>query len=197
MVNEFKEKLKKLENRVSELLKEMKIKFDVDTFLHFDKLNIKHIDISNFEIKILASENYQDESKLVEKINRQGLEVLGFKKKNTRHNIFFLSASKVQSLEKDILEKIFKNAYELYNLFYRYKALREEINTTFELKFLNHRVCLFLSLVDNEYFLEKQQKYDEFDEYFIFQDFINELYNKDRFIELERNSILSNKEIKD
>lgn len=65
------------------------------------------------------------------------------------------------------------------------------------MKFLNHRVCLFLSLVDNEYFLEKQQKYDEFDEYFIFQDFINELYNKDRFIEFERNSILSNKEIKD
>lgn len=191
MIKDFKNKISKIEDRVSELLTEMKIKFDVDTFLHFDKLNIKHIDISNFEIKILASENFEDESKLVEKINRQGVQVLGHKKKNTRHNIFFLSSSKVNSLELEVLEKTFKSAYELYSLFYRYKALREEINTTFELRFLNHQTCLFLSLVNEEYFLEKQQNYSDFNEYLEFQSYIRELNQKDRDIEIERSNILS------
>ena len=40
MIKDFKNKISKIEDRVSELLTEMKIKFDVDTFLHFDKLNI-------------------------------------------------------------------------------------------------------------------------------------------------------------
>ncbi len=191
MIKDFKNKISKIEDRVSELLTEMKIKFDVDTFLHFDKLNIKHIDISNFEIKILASENFEDESKLVEKTNRQGVQVLGYKKKNTRHNIFFLSSSKVNSLELEVLEKTFKSAYELYSLFYRYKALREEINTTFELRFLNHQTCLFLSLVNEEYFLEKQQNYSDFNEYLEFQSYIRELNQKDRDIEIERSNILS------
>ncbi len=191
MIKDFKNKISKIEDRVSELLTEMKIKFDVDTFLHFDKLNIKHIDISNFEIKILASENFEDESKLVEKTNRQGVQVLGYKKKNTRHNIFFLSSSKVKSLELEVLEKTFKSAYELYSLFYRYKALREEINTTFELRFLNHQTCLFLSLVNEEYFLEKQQNYSDFNEYLEFQSYIRELNQKDRDIEIERSNILS------
>lgn len=193
MIKDFKNKISKIEDRVSELLTEMKIKFDVDTFLHFDKLNIKHIDISNFEIKILASENFEDESKLVEKTNRQGVQVLGYKKKNTRHNIFFLSSSKVNSLELEVLEKTFKSAYELYSLFYRYKALREEINTTFELRFLNHQTCLFLSLVNEEYFLEKQQNYSDFNEYLEFQSYIRELNQKDRDIEIERNNLLSSK----
>ncbi|MGJ0317972.1 hypothetical protein NG767_04375 [Aliarcobacter cryaerophilus] len=193
MIKDFKNKISKIEDRVSELLTEMKIKFDVDTFLHFDKLNIKHIDISNFEIKILASENFEDESKLVEKTNRQGVQVLGYKKKNTRHNIFFLSSSKVNSLELEVLEKTFKSAYELYSLFYRYKALREEINTTFELRFLNHQSCLFLSLVNKEYFLEKQQNYSDFNEYLEFQSYIRELNQKDRDIEIERNNLLSSK----
>ena len=88
-------------------------------------------------------------------------------------------------------EKTFKSAYELYSLFYRYKALREEINTTFELRFLNHQTCLFLSLVNEEYFLEKQQNYSDFNEYLEFQSYIRELNQKDRDIEIERSNILS------
>lgn len=191
MIEEYKNKLKEIEDKVFLLLKDMKIKFDVNTFLHFDALNVKPIDMFNFEIKILASENYTDMSEYVEKINRQGIKTEGYKNKNTRHNIFFISATKVRNLKKEDLEEKISNAMELVFLYQRYKALREEIKSTFELRFSKQRIYLYLSLLDREYFEEKASSRDDFKEYLDFEKFICELKDKDSNIKITRDEFLS------
>lgn len=195
-IEEYRIKLKEIEDRTAFLLKEIKSKFDVATFLNFDALNIKSIDIVNFEIKILASENYIDESELVEKKNRQGFTVEAPKSKNTRHNIFFMSSTKVKKLTEEKIEELeekITNIMELVFLYNRYKALRDEIESEFDLRFSKQQVYLHLCSVNKEYFDKKAFARDDFRDYLDFSKFVNELRDKDTLLKVSRNSILSNR----
>lgn len=195
-IEEYRFKLKEIEDRTSFLLKEIKSKFDVATFLNFDALNVKPIDIVNFEIKILASENYTDENELVEKKNRQGFTVEAPKSKNTRHNIFFMSSTKVRKLAEEKIEELeekISNIMELVFLYNRYKALRDEIDSEFDLRFSKQQMYLHLGSVNKEYFDKKAFARDDFRDYLDFSKFIIELKEKDTLLKVSRNSILSNR----
>ncbi len=193
-IEEYRTKLKELEDRVSFLLKESNSKFDAATFLNFDALNVKTININNFEIKILASENYSNKMELVEKKTRQGFIVEAPKSKNTRHNIFFMSSEKVKKLTKEKIEELeekISNAFELVFLFKRYKALRKEIDSEFELRFSKQRTYTYLKLVANEFFEEKARSRDDYREYDEFSMFVQKLEEKDDEITTKRNNELS------
>lgn len=195
-IEEYRTKLKELEDRVSFLLKEINSKFDTETFLNFDALNVKNIDMNNFEIKILASENYSNKLELVEKKTRQGFIVEAPKSKNTRHNIFFMSSEKVKKLTKEKIEELeekISNAFELVFLFKRYKALRKEIDSEFELRFSKQETYLYLRLIASEYFNEKAFARDDYRDYIDFSAFVKELKKKDDEITTKRNNDLSKK----
>jgi hypothetical protein len=193
-IEEYRTKLKELEDRVSFLLKESNSKFDAATFLNFDALNVKTININNFEIKILASENYSNKRELVEIKTRQGFVMKAHKSKNTRHNIFFMSSEKVKKLTKEKIEELeekISNAFELVFLFKRYKALRKEIDSEFDLRFSKQETYLYLRLVASEHFDEKARSRDDYRDYLDFSDFIQELKEKDDEITTKRNNELS------
>ncbi|MEA2019311.1 MAG: hypothetical protein U9N59_12765 [Campylobacterota bacterium] len=193
MIDNYKKRLDSIKKRISELLLEIKSKFDVDTFLNFDKLNIQESSIANPDFKIIASENFTESSDTLTTLKNGDIKIEN-KRRNTRHNVYFLSANKIMNYEKKIIEEKLFIAMELFSLFEKYKALRLEIKADFDNKYFKQEVFLFVGFMkEDDSYHEKINNCDNNSDFREFQKFINDFEHQDMLFKMDRAVYLTNK----
>lgn len=194
IIDKYETKLKEIYNEIDIILNAINSKFTCEVLLTFDALNFNTLNINTSKaIKLIASENYTNYNEQKTIINRQKNKEKIYVKKNTRHQVYYLS--KNQMYEFNNSHSVINNlslAIKLLALFNKYKALRLEIVAEFENLFSFHISCKELIYLDNVYdlILKNDSEYKNYNSY---KSFIDILETNDRKIKSERSQELTNK----
>lgn len=181
-LNEIKKEISAIRFALDFVINKLKLKFTVDEILNFDSITFNEIDYEKREYSILANENYFVESNGT------------FKRKSTRHNIFFCRLSKLAGMkenERDTLINDYLNIVRYHNF---YKHVLNELKLIVDFGYPRiSRIELLKVFDDNDSTIIKLNKEVNFIEYSELKEFYLNLMDEINEYKTQRSKFLEKK----